>query len=107
MEVILLARHAEVTDALREQAQFAVLRLTARLKRVASAVVRFVGEGQTRRVIIVLRADGHGELSAQADARHFAPALQAAIQRMETQLSRLNRPGRAWRESLRTGEMPA
>lgn len=107
MEVILLARHAEVTDALREQAYFAVQRLAAKLKLEANAVVRFVGEGQTRRVIIVLRASGLGELSAQADARHFGPALQTAVQKMETQLSRINRPGRAWRDSLRTGELPA
>lgn len=107
MEVILLARNAEVTDALRDQAHAAVERIATRLKRVANAVVRFIGDGPTRRVIIVLRADGHGEFSAQADARSFAPALQTAAQRLETQLARSHRPGRAWRSTLRTGELPA
>ncbi|HEY0928300.1 MAG TPA: HPF/RaiA family ribosome-associated protein [Gemmatimonas sp.] len=104
MEIILHAHHAEVTDSLRAQAQAAVERIASRLKRVANAIVRFVGDGPTRRVEIVLRAGGQGELFAQADARAFAPALSAAVQRLESQVSRARRSRRAPRPEPRPGD---
>lgn len=101
MEIILHAHHAEVTDSLRAQAQAAVERIASRVKRVVNAIVRFVEDGPTRRVEIVLRAGSRGELFAQADARAFAPALSAAVQRLETQVARTRRSRRASRTDLR------
>ena len=74
MEIILHAHHAEVTESLREQAEAAVIRLAKRLHRVANAIVRFVGDGDTRRVEIVLQRARARELFVHADARAFAPA---------------------------------
>jgi ribosome-associated translation inhibitor RaiA len=102
MEIILQAHHAEVSDTLRAQAERAIRRIAARLSRVANAVIRFVGDGPTRRVEIVLRAPRHGELFAQADARAFAPALSAAVHRLEAQVARTRRSRRN-RDGDRTG----
>ncbi|MCA0376010.1 MAG: HPF/RaiA family ribosome-associated protein [Gemmatimonadetes bacterium] len=107
MEIILHAHHADVSDSLRQQAEQALLRLATRLTRAAKALVRFIGDGPTRRVEIVLRTARHGELFAHADARAFAPALAVAVQRLETQVSRGRRARRAPRggggDGSRTG----
>jgi ribosome-associated translation inhibitor RaiA len=103
MEIILHAHHAEVSDSLRAQAETAIHRLAARLHKVANAIVRFVGDGRTRRVEIVLRGSRHKELFAQADARAFAPALSTAVQRLEAQVTRVRRSRRAPRDGARTG----
>jgi ribosome-associated translation inhibitor RaiA len=103
MEIILHAHHAEVSDTLRIQAESAVRRMAARISHVANALVRFVGDGPTRRVEIVLRGTGHRELFAQADARAFAPALSVAVQRLESQIARTRRTRRAPRDGDRTG----
>jgi ribosome-associated translation inhibitor RaiA len=103
MEVILHAHHAEVSDTLRAQAESAVRRIATRIERVANAIIRFVGDGPTRRVEIVLRGTRHRELFAHADARAFAPALSAAVQRLESQVARTRRTRRAPRDGDRTG----
>ncbi len=107
MEIILHAHHAEVTDSLRAQAHAAVERIASRVKRVVNAVVRFVEDGSTRRVEIVLRAGNRGDLIAQADARAFAPALSAAVQRLETQVARARRAPRGSRSDVRLGDPTA
>ncbi len=103
MEIILHAHHAEVSDTLRAQAEKAIRRIAARLNKAANAIVRFVGDGQTRRVEIVLRGSRHRELFAVADARAFAPALSTAVQRLESQVARVRRSRRSPREGDRTG----
>lgn len=103
MEIILHAHHADVTDTLRAQAETAVRHLAARLSRAAHALVRFIGDGPTRRVEIVLRGARHRELVAHADARTFAPALATAVQRLESQIARSRRPHRARRPGDRAG----
>ncbi len=89
MEIILHAHHAEVSDSLREQAEAAIRRIASRVGRVANAIIRFVGDGQTRRVEIVLQGTRTRSLFAQADAREFAPALATAVHRLESQIARL------------------
>ncbi|WP_309671203.1 HPF/RaiA family ribosome-associated protein [Gemmatimonas sp.] len=103
MEIILHAHHAEVTESLRAQAEAAVIRLAKRLHRVANAIVRFVGDGETRRVEIVLQRARSKELFVHADARAFAPALSAAVHRLESQVSRVRRSRRVPTEGDRTG----
>jgi len=94
MEIILHAHHAEVPESLRADAEAAVRRIAARLNRVVDAIVRFVGDGKTRRVEIVLHGAHHRELFAHADARAFAPALSAAVHRLEAQVARKRRTHR-------------
>jgi ribosome-associated translation inhibitor RaiA len=101
MEIILQAHHADVSDTLRAQAETAIRRIATRISRVAHAIVRFAGDGPTRRVEIVLRGARHRELFAQADARAFAPALNVAVQRLESQVSRLRRTRRTSRDGVR------
>ena len=103
MEISLHAHHAEVSDTLRAQAESAIRRIATRVSRVANAIVRVVGDGKTRRVEIVLRGTRHRELFAQADARAFAPALSAAVHRLEAQVARTRRSRRAPRDGDRTG----
>jgi ribosome-associated translation inhibitor RaiA len=94
MEIILHAHHAEVSESLRAQAEAAITRIAKRLNRVANAIVRFVGDGDTRRVEIVLRHARHRELFVHADARAFAPALSAAVHRLESQVAHARRSRR-------------
>ncbi len=89
MEIILHAHHAEVTDSLRANAEAAIHRIASRIHRVANAIVRFIGDGTTRRVEIVLHGTRSRSLFAQADARDFAPALAIAVQRLESQVARV------------------
>lgn len=103
MEIILHAHHAEVSETLRAQAEKAIRRIATRLHNVANAIVRFVGDGRTRRVEIVLRGSRHRELFAVADAHAFAPALSTAVQRLESQVARVRRSRRAPRDGDRTG----
>lgn len=88
MEIILHAHHADVSESLRNQAEAAIRRIAVRLHRVANAIVRFIGDGQTRRVEIVLHGTRSRSLFAQADAFDFAPALATAVQRLESQVTR-------------------
>lgn len=104
MEIILHAHHADVSDSLRAQAERALERLAGRAARAVKALVRFVGDGPTRRVEIVLHSARHGALFAQADARAFAPALAVAVQRLETQVARARRVRRAPRGGAPRGE---
>lgn len=91
MDVIFHAHHAAVSDRMRERAQRAVERVAARLKRTVDAVVRFEGDGRTRRVEIVLHAPRHCHLVAEGQAAYFGPALGEAIIRLEAQLRRHKR----------------
>ena len=103
MEIILHAHHAEVSESLRAQAEAAITRIAKRLHCVANAIVRFVGDGHTRRVEIVLRHARHRELFVHADARAFAPALSTAVHRLESQVSRVRRSRRVPNDGDRTG----
>jgi hypothetical protein len=62
MEIILHAHHAEVTESLREPGRIAPSPPSSRLRRVANAIVRFEGDGPSKRVEIVLQAPRHAEL---------------------------------------------
>ena len=94
MEIILHAHHAEVSESLRAQAEAAITRIARRVNPVANAIVRFVGDGETRRVEIVLHRARKRELFVHADARAFAPALSAAVHRLESQVARTRRSRR-------------
>ena len=94
MEIILHAHHADVTDSLRAKAERAVERLGARLRRVVTAIVRFEGDGPSKRVEIVLQAPRRPDLVARAFDRQYEPALAMAVSRLETQVERRRRSRR-------------
>ncbi len=94
MEIILHAHHAEVTDTLRAKAERAVERLAARVRRVVTAIVRFEGDGPSKRVEIVLQAPRRADLIAHANDRQYEPALALAVQRLEAQVARARRSRR-------------
>ena len=89
MEIILHAHHADVTESLRAQAESAIRRIASRLHRVVNAIIRFIGDGPTRRVEIVLNGTRSRAIFAHADASEFAPALAAAMHRLESQVARV------------------
>lgn len=95
MEIILHAHHADIPDTLRSDAMKAIRRIASRLHRVVDAVVRFIGDGPTRRVEIVLRGANRPDLFVHADARAFRPALSTAVQRLERQIRAARRSHRA------------
>lgn len=94
MDIILHAHHAEVSDTLRTDAVNAVRRIAIRLHRVVDAVVRFVVDGNTRRVEIVLRGANTRDLFVHADARAFRSALAVAVHRLERQVASARRSRR-------------
>jgi ribosome-associated translation inhibitor RaiA len=85
MDVIFHAHHAVVSERLRQRAQRAVERVASRMKRTVDAVVRFEGDGRTRRVEIVVHAPRHRRLVAEGHGAFFGPALGEAIGRLEAQ----------------------
>jgi ribosome-associated translation inhibitor RaiA len=94
MEIILHAHHAEVPESLRERAERAVSRLSTRLRRVVTAIVRFEGDGPSKRVEIVLQAPRRADLVAEAFDRRYEPALALAVSRLERQVDRARRSHR-------------
>jgi ribosome-associated translation inhibitor RaiA len=97
MDVIFHAHHAVISDRVRSRAQNAVERIAARLKRTVDAVVRFEGDGRTRRVEIVLHAPRHRRLVAEGQAPFFGAALANAVRCIEAQLRRSKRTPKARR----------
>jgi ribosome-associated translation inhibitor RaiA len=85
MEIILHAHHAEVTESLREHAEAAIHRIAARVHRVANAIVRFIGDGTTRRVEIVLQ----GTRTRPLFAHH---RLESQVARVRSQRLRRQAP---------------
>jgi ribosome-associated translation inhibitor RaiA len=86
MDVIFHAHHAVISDRVKARAQSAVERIASRLKRTVDAVVRFEGDGRTRRVEIVLHVPRHRRLVAEGQAPFFGAALGDAIRCIEAQL---------------------
>ena len=95
MDVIFHAHHAVVSDRTRARAQHAVERVASRLKRSVDAVVRFEGDGRTRRVEIVLHAPRNRRLVAEGHAPFFGAALGNAIRGIEAQLRSVKRTRRS------------
>jgi ribosome-associated translation inhibitor RaiA len=95
MDVIFHAHHAVVSERLRQRAQSAVERVASRLKRTVDAVVRFEGDGRTRRVEIVVHAPRHRRLVAEGHGAFFGPALGEAIGRLEAQTRHRKRTRKA------------
>lgn len=94
MEFILHAHHAEVTESLRRRAERAVERLSARVRRAVTAIVRFEGDGPSKRVEIVFQAPRRPDLVARAFDRQYESALSLAVQRLEAQVERARRSRR-------------
>jgi ribosome-associated translation inhibitor RaiA len=87
VEIIFQAHHATISDRMRARAERAVTKAAQRLGRVVAAVVRFEGDGPTRRVEIVLRSPRHRHLVAEGRARsYYGPALAAAVDRLIAQI---------------------
>lgn len=95
MDVIFHAHHAVISDRVRARAQNAVERFASRLKRTVDAVVRFEGDGRTRRVEIVLHAPRNRRLVAEGRGAFFGAALGNAIRGIESQLRRSKRHRRS------------
>ncbi len=91
MEIILHAHHADVPESLRLKAERAVQRLSVRLRRVVTAIVRFEGDGPSKRVEIVLQAPRRRDLVARAFDRRYEPALAQAVHRLEVQVAKSRR----------------
>jgi ribosome-associated translation inhibitor RaiA len=100
MDVIFHAHHAVISDRVKSRAQRAVERAASRLKRSVDAVVRFEGDGRTRRVEIVLHAPRHRDLIAEGQGPFFGAALGDAIRCIEAQLRRSKRPPKTRRAKL-------
>lgn len=94
MEIILHAHHADVPESLRARAERAVARLSARLRRTVTAIVRFEGDGPSKRVEIVLQAPRRADLVAHAFDRRYEPALAQAVSRLERQVASSRRSHR-------------
>lgn len=90
MEIIFHAHNATIPEPLKGRAERAVLKFGRRLQRAVDAVVRFEGDGPTRRVEIVLHAPKQRNLVAEGRARSYATALTDALSRLQAQIPKKN-----------------
>ena len=95
MEIIFQSHHATVSPFMRERAERGVRKIAARMARAVDALVRFEGDGPTRRVEIVLHAPRHQDVRAAGAAPRFAGALSAALKKLDAQTRDPKRPPRA------------
>jgi ribosome-associated translation inhibitor RaiA len=91
MQIIFHSHHASVSDRLRLRAEQGVRKLATRLGGTVDAVIRFEGDGPTRRVEIVMHASRHRRLVAGGEARYLGPALSEAIDGLRDQIARARR----------------
>jgi ribosome-associated translation inhibitor RaiA len=105
MDVIFHAHHAVVSERLRQRAERAVERVAARMKRTVDAVVRFEGDGRTRRVEIEVHAPRHRRIVAKGSGAFFGPALGEAIGRLEAQTLRNKRNLKARARAAEASEL--
>jgi len=93
VEIIFQAHHATISDGMRARAERAVNKAARRLGRAVDAVVRFEGDGPTRRVEIQLRSPRNRNLVAEGRSpRFFGPALAAAVDRLMAQIPKKDTP---------------
>jgi ribosome-associated translation inhibitor RaiA len=91
MQIIFHSHHASVSDRLRLRAERGVRKLATRLGGAVDAVVRFEGDGSTRRVEIVMHASRRRRLIAEGQARFLGPALAQAVDGLRDQVDRARR----------------
>ncbi|MEI6740228.1 MAG: HPF/RaiA family ribosome-associated protein [Gemmatimonadaceae bacterium] len=89
MHVILHAHHAVISESLRSQTENAMQRVSTRMRKIANAIVRFIGDGPTHRVEIELLGTHSRPLVSHGDGPDFAPALAQAVHRIERQIDRV------------------
>ena len=82
MNIVFHAHHADATDALQTRAEQAVRKLAGRLRGATDASIRFVTDGATRRVEIVLAVARRKPLVAAGASTRFEGALGAALERL-------------------------
>ena len=103
MEIIFQAHHATISDRMRARAERAVTKAARRLERAVGAVIRFEGDGPTRRVEIVLRSPRHRQLVAEGRSRFYGAALAAAVDRLIAQIPKKDTPRARARPAARVG----
>jgi ribosome-associated translation inhibitor RaiA len=91
MQIIFHSHHASVSDRLRLRAEHGVRKLATRLGGTVDAVIRFEGDGSTRRVEIVMHASRRRRLVAGGEGRYLGPALSEAIDGLRDQIDRARR----------------
>jgi ribosome-associated translation inhibitor RaiA len=91
MQIIFHSHHASVSDRLRLRAEQGVRKLATRLGGTVDAVIRFEGDGPTRRVEIVMHASRHRRLVAGGEGRYLGPALSEAMDGLRDQIDRARR----------------
>jgi ribosome-associated translation inhibitor RaiA len=91
MQIIFHSHHASVPDRLRTRAEQGVRKLANRLGGTVDAVIRFEGDGRTRRVEIVMHASRHRRLVAGGEGRYLGPALSEAMDGLRDQIDRARR----------------
>ncbi len=94
MEILWRSHNARVTELVREKAEQTIAKLARRLKRAVDAHVVFEHDGPTRRVEIVLHAPRRRNLVAEGRARHYATALDRALDHLASQTNHAKRPAK-------------
>jgi ribosome-associated translation inhibitor RaiA len=92
VEIIFHAHHAIISEHMRARATRALSKFATRVDRPVDAVVRFEGDGPTRRVEIVFHAARGRRLVAEGHGRYYGPALKEAVTRLLRQLPKKHTP---------------
>lgn len=90
MEIVFQSHNATVPERVRQNASRALDKLSQRLTRPATGIIRFEEDGRMRRVELELQGRGR-RVVAEGTGRYYGPALAAAIAHLEAQLRRVGR----------------
>lgn len=88
MQVIVSARHFDVTDELREVVESRFAKLVRYEPRVSRAEVTLLEEKNRCEVEASVSVDGGGPMHAHGEAEDFRTAVDRAVERLERQLKR-------------------
>lgn len=95
MEIIFHAHNADITPAHRQRAELGLRKLERRFGRATAAVIRFAGDGPTRRVEIAVQAPRAKRYVAEGRGRYFGTAVNDALGRLNSQLDHVRRARKA------------
>lgn len=88
MDVVFQAHNAVISDRMKSRATRALEKIGRRLDHAVDATVRFNQDGPRRRVEIKLHAAGNRNLIAEGESRYYGPALNTALEHLESQVKR-------------------
>jgi ribosome-associated translation inhibitor RaiA len=91
MDIVFHAHHADVSPNMRRRAEAAIRRVARHSRRPLDATIRFVEDGPSRTVELVLHTANGRQFVARSEGRYFGSALADAARRLTMQVDHTKR----------------